>query len=390
MKKVLFTLIAVMLCLVSAIGQQNQMRMTYYFGHVYLHSKINGHPAFLVFDTGSPYACMDSTFLADSGLQYKMVGYAQMGGAGNNQEKIRIIVDELTYTVNEKEYLSHISPIIQLKSIVGDYADGILGIDNMGEKVVAIDYLGEQIGFWDQMGDTAGFTSIPIRYENDRIYLPLAVTVREGKTIQGEALMDLGNGGSVSLTSNVAKQHTLNEISPLLHYTCLHGGIGGESSGCDFRANNVTIGPFSLDSVTMDFSNNTGGALSSKEYIATIGNEIWERFDMIIDLSGKRLYLRPNSKFKEPFESPIRGFSCTDRSRTLGYWVVNSLDTQSNAERAGLRNGDHVTAVNGRSVKDISFEERRTVFDGLSGVTLTIQRGDTSLDISFNFDKPKI
>lgn len=211
MKKVLFTLIVVILCLGSAIGQQNRMKMTYYFGHLYLHSKINGHPASLVFDTGSPYTCMDSTFLAGSGLQYKMVGFAQLGGAGNNQEKVRIIMDELIYMVDEKEYLSHISPIIQLKPILGDYANGILGIDNMGGKVISIDYLGEQIGFWDQLGDTAG-----------------------------------------------------------------------------------------------------------------------------------------------------------------------------------LRKGDHITAINGRSVKEISFEERWTLFDGLSGVTLTIQRGDTLLDISFGFDEPKI
>ena len=390
MKKVLFTLITAVICLGSAIGQQNRTGMTYYFGHLYLHSKINGHPAFLAFDTGSPYTCIDSTFLADSGLQYKMVGYAQMGGAGNNQAKVRVIVDELTYTVEEKEYQSHISPIIQLKPILGDYADGILGIDNMGGKVIAIDYLGEQIGFGDQLSDTTGFTSIPIRYENNRIYVPLAVTVRKGKNIQGEALMDLGSGGSVSLTSDVAKQYALNEISPLLHYTTLHGGIGGESSECDFRATNVTIGSFSLDSVTMDFSNNTGGALSRAEYFATIGNEIWERFDMMIDLSGKRLYLRPNTKFEDPFLSPVRGFTYTDRSKTLGYWVVNGLYAQSNAEKAGLRKGDHITAINGRSVKEISFEERRTVFDGLSGVTLTIQRGDTLQDIRFDFDEPKI
>ena len=390
MKKVLFSLIVAILCLGTAIGQQNRMGMTYYFGHIYLHSKINGHPAFLIFDTGSPYACLDSTFLAGSGLQYKMIGYAQMGGAGNNQAKVRVIFDELTYTVEEKEYQSLISPIIQLKPIVGDYADGILGIDNMGGKVIAIDYLGEQIGVWDQLGDTAGFTSIPIRYDNIRIYVPLTVTVREGKTIQGEALMDLGSGGSVSLTSDVAKQYSLNDISPLLHYTSLHGGIGGESSGCDFRASNVTIGPFTLDSVTMDFSNNTGGALSKGEYIATIGNEILERFDMMIDLAGGRLYLRPNAKFENPFLSPVRGFSSTDRSKTLGYWVVNGLYAQSKAEKAGLRNGDHITAVNGRSVKEISFEERRTLFDGLSGVTLTIQRGDIFLDIRFDFDEPKI
>lgn len=69
---------------------------------------------------------------------------------------MRVIVDELTYTVDEKEYQSHISPIIQLKPILGDYADGILGIDNMGGKVIAIDYLDEQIGFGNQLGDTAG------------------------------------------------------------------------------------------------------------------------------------------------------------------------------------------------------------------------------------------
>ena len=389
MKKALFTLIAVMLCLGSAIGQHNWMKITY-FGHLYLHSKINGHPASLVFDTGSPYTCLDSIFFADSGLKYKEIWEAKMGGTGNAQEKVSVIVDELTYTVDEKEYQSHISPIILLKSILGDYADGILGIDNMGRKVIAINYLDEQMGFWDQLGDTTGFTSIPIRYENNRIYLPLAVTVREGKTIRGEALMDLGSGGSVSLTSDVVQQYMLNEISPLLHYTTLHGGIGGESSSCDFRANNVTIGPFSLDNVTMDFSSNTGGALSRAEYFATIGNDIWERFDMMIDLAGERLYLRQNAKFDEPFKSPVRGFTYTDRSKTLGYWVVNGLYAQSNAEKAGLRKGDQITAVNGRSVKEISFEERRTVFDGLSGVTLTIQRGDTFQDIRFDFDEPKI
>ena len=390
MKKVLFTLIAAMLCLGSAIGQQNWMRMTYYFGHLYLHSKINGYPASLAFDTGSPYTCIDSTFLAGSGLQYKMVGFAQMGGAGNTQEKVRVIVDELTYSVDEKEYQSHISPIIQLKPILGDYVDGILGIDNMGGKVIAIDYVGEQIGFRDQLDDTARFTSIPIRYENNRIFVPLVVTVREGKTIKGEALMDLGSGGSVSLTNDVSQQYSLNEISPLLYYSSLHGGIGGESSECDFRADIVTVGPFSLHGVTMDYSNNTGGALSRREYIATIGNEIWERFDMMIDLSGKRLYLRPNTKFEESFESPVRGFGYTDRSRTLGCWVVNGLYALSNAEKAGLRKGDHIIAINGRSVKEISFEERRTLFDEMSGVTLTVLRGDALQDISFDFDEPKI
>lgn len=130
--------------------------------------------------------------------------------------------------------------------------------------------------------------------------------------------------------------------------------------------------------------------LGSKEYIGIVGNDFWERFDMIIDRLGKRLFLRPNIRFKDPFESPARGFSCTDRSRTLGYWVVNSLAEDSNAEKAGLRNGDHITAVNGRDVKGISLEERKTFFNGMTEITLTVQRDNVTVQISFSFDEPKL
>lgn len=126
------------------------------------------------------------------------------------------------------------------------------------------------------------------------------------------------------------------------------------------------------------------------DYIALIGNEFLEHFDIIIDLVGKRIFIKPNAKFDKPFESPVVGFGYTDRSRTLGCWVVNGLYANSNAEKAGLRSGDHIVAFNGRSVKDIDIEKTRDVFDGLNAVTLTVQRDDTQLEISFNFDEPKI
>ena len=387
MRKTLLFLTAVF-CFTTLTGQQ--INKILYYGHLYLESKINGKTARLVFDTGSPYTCIDSIFVADSHLQYNRIVEGRMGGAGNNQETVRVILNELTYTVSGQEYVSNISPIIQLKSIVGDYADGILGIDNMGKKVITINYLDEQMAFEDRLGDTEGYTSIPIRYENNRIYVPLAVTVSEGKIIEGEGLMDLGSSGSVELTSLVAQEYALKDISPQLRFYTAVGGIGGAASGCDFRAKNASVGGFTLNDIVMGFSNNTGGALASKEYIGIIGNDFWERFDMIIDLPGERLFLKPNTKFKDPFDSPVRGFSYTDRSRTLGCWIVNSLYEGSNAENAGLRNGDHIVAVNGRDVKGISLEERKNFFDGMTEITLTIQRDTGTIEISFPFDEPKL
>ena len=233
MKKTLLFLTAVF-CFSNLMGQQ--MNKIFYYSHLYLESRINGKTARLVFDTGSPYTCIDSTFVADSNLQYKRVVQGKMGGAGNNQETVRVILNELTYTVSGQEYVSDISPIILLKSIVGDYADGILGIDNMGEKVITIDFVGEQMAFEDRLGNTEGYTSIPIRYENARIYVPLTIAIDEGKIIDGDGLMDLGSGGSVELTSLVAQEYALKDITPQIRYSTAVGGIGGESSGCDFRA----------------------------------------------------------------------------------------------------------------------------------------------------------
>ena len=388
MKKTLVALVA--LLGVGSLMGQTKMDKVSYNGHLYVVSNVNGKTAFLAFDTGSPYTCIDSTYVADSNLQYKNVGHANMGGTGSAREKVRIVINELTYTVAGKQYTSKVSPIIQLKPILGDQADGLLGIDNMGGKVIVIDYVGGQMGLWDSLGDVDGYTSVPIRYENNRIYIPLTVAIGDGKVVEGEGLLDLGSGGSIDLTSSVAEQYGLKSIVPRLRYSFANGGIGGESSGCDFRAESASVGGYTLKNIVVGFSNNSSGALSNREYIGVVGNDFWERFDMMIDLAGQRLYLRPNAKFAEPFASPVHGFHCTDRSRTLGCWLVNCLYEGSNAEKAGLRKGDRITAVNGRSVREISFEEKRDYLDGMQGVSLTVERDGSTVVIAFPFDAPGI
>ena len=140
----------------------------------------------------------------------------------------------------------------------------------------------------------------------------------------------------------------------------------------------------------MGYSFNTEGALSDEKWIALLGNEVWSRFDMIIDAAHGQLYLRPNATFAEPFECPVKGFSATYRTQTLGCWTVNSLFDGSNAQKAGLRGGDHIVAVNGRDVRTYSHQAYRTWSDGLRSVTLTVLRDGEELEISFDFDEPKL
>lgn len=390
MKRILLFAMALLLGLQAFA--QNKMFDIKYYRHVYVPSKVNGQDALLIFDTGAPYTCLDSIYRAQSPYKYTQIGNAKMGGTGNNEQKVKIIIRELTYTAGDKQYTSEVSPIFQLKQITGDAADGLMGISDLGGVVIAIDYKNKKMGFWDKVSeaDIKGYTPIAIRHANNRIYVPLSITVDKDRTIQGEFLMDLGSGGTISFTSAVAAKHNLQNIKPQLPYNMAVGGIGGSSSACDFRAQSASVGGFKLENITVKFSQNTGGALSDREYLGIVGNEFWERFDLIIDLPNKKLYLRPNADFNKPFDAPTRGFAYTDRSKTLGYWVVNCLYRDSNAEKAGLKNGDHILSVNGKDVKTISMDEQQTFFKNLKSVTLEIERDGAKSTVSFSFDDPKI
>ena len=48
------------------------------------------------------------------------------------------------------------------------------------------------------------------------------------------------------------------------------------------------------------------------------------------------------------------------------------------------------TALNGRNVKEITLEERKTLFDGMKEVSLTVQRDNGETEIAFPFDEPKL
>ena len=363
-----------------------------FYRHLYLNVTVEGREAHFALDTGAPYSIPDSTFVAREGLQYKNVFKARMGGTGNGKATVRVINNEFTYSMGGRQYKSKISPVVQLKEILGDYADGLVGLSEVGDAAIAIDYVNGRIGFWDKVEakDVEGYTAIPVEYKDNRILLPIRVQVRDGITVEGKAIMDLGNPYSIDFTRAAADKFGLLAVQPVLTSSMAAGGIGGGSSSGDFRAQRAEIGPFALDAPIVAYSFNTEGALADGKWIALLGNEIWSRFDMVIDAAHGKLYLRPNATFTDPFDCPVKGFSATYRTQTLGCWTVNSLYDGSNAQKAGLRGGDRIVAVNGRDVKTYSHEAYRTWSDGLQSVTLTVLRDGQELEISFDFDEPKL
>lgn len=61
-----------------------------------------------------------------------------------------------------KQYAPQMVPVIDLRAILGDAADGIFGLRDLKGKVITVDYRNRKLTLSDK-AQTEGFTSIPIQ-----------------------------------------------------------------------------------------------------------------------------------------------------------------------------------------------------------------------------------
>lgn len=267
--------------------------------HIYLKADVNGKPARLVFDTGSTDVYLDSTWLAGSGIKYPQMGKAMVRGAGNEARKTVIIFSGVNISMNGRQYAPQMVPVIDLRAILGDVADGIFGLKDLTGKVITIDYKNCTLSLSDKItsDQTEGFTRIPIQTSPNhpgQILIPIEVTVSPDKVISGKALLDTGSGQGLEFTSKAATEFGLDKIEDKVRFHYEHGGVGGESAGYEFGIDKVTAGNILLSQGRARYSTDHAGAMASDDYIAVIGNGIWKHLTLIIALSKSVLYLREN------------------------------------------------------------------------------------------------
>lgn len=359
-----------------------------YYGHLYfpttINDSVNGN---LVFDTGADDLYLDSLFFEGCPLPQLNVSNAYLPGVGNTAQKVKLIQDKYNCRYGHLTLTPPYTVTLNLKPILGKYADGIVGINLLKDSVFAIDYVREEIRILNPDDfSTEGYEKIPFSIRKNRIHIPAAIQITSGKRIEGEFLLDLGNGGSVDLTSVCAQANNLAETLPEKIRTYTNwGGIGGASSTYNFRTDTVYIGNQKIVEPIIDYSNDTKGALSGKEYLGLIGNNILDRFDLILNIPDSCLYLRPNKNISLPYKQTPTGFAYVDRTDICNGWIVRALYEGLPAEKAGLQIGDILVKVNDKNTKDISIDEQKDFFRNLkSPYTLTVERNKQLLELTLN------
>ncbi len=291
------TLLSVLcLCLifsVSAYGQEHDFE--YIGNHIYLETEVNGKPAKLVFDTGAELVYLDSAFVADNGLSFKRIGNAVIDGIGTDGPgKTKIILGEVLVSLGGNMYKPEYTPLINLKPLLGEHADGIFGMKAILGKIISIDYKNGKFSLYDKLEPhmTQGWHCVPVKFQSRQILIPLKVKVNPQTIISGDALMDIGSGSGITFTSPAASAHSLENIEGKEQFET--GGLGGKSAGYTIPVESADINGIPIDLESAQYSTDQNGSFATSRYAANVGNEIWSQFDIILDLAAGKMYLRKN------------------------------------------------------------------------------------------------
>lgn len=343
-------------------------------GHLCFQATLNDTiPVNLVYDTGADFLYLDEDYLELNHLQnaFGRKGKAKMGGAGNsNPISVDIFRDPVKIRCGELDYENRITPVIKLREILGRHIDGLLGNTHLLQSPLEINFsrsyikrMAEPIpaGFYDD------YHKLEARFDDNRIDVKARLVIDSENIVEGWFRLDLGCGSAVILTNETASSLHLSDV-PKARFSNQAGGVGGASDDVVLRASEFTMTD-KFENVVIDCSLNEKGALSkNRPYKGLIGNEIWSLYDMILDPVNENVWVKRNNEEGTYSKSSTTHMAVVDRTDICDGWIVNGLYEGGIAEQNGFEIGDVILAINGRPVKEISWEEQRKGL-GLKGET---------------------
>lgn len=341
--------------------------------HVYIQGTVmDTIPVTLIYDTGADRLYMDKDYMDLSAFGKLPFNKrkAKMGGAGNKGAKtIPIIIDPITLNLGNVAYQEHITPIINLREILGRHTDGMIGNNAMFDRPLLVNYAEGYLLSLDSLTASTidGYSKLPAKFNDNRIDVECELTIDSLQSVKGLFRLDLGCGSTIVLTNSTLKGLDLNG-KPQAECYYSNMGVGGDGTDVIFRAESFRFLD-EIHNVVASASYNTKGALSGRPYAGIIGNDILCHYDLIIDASDNALYARRNNNTDNSYQrSSTIQMGYIDRTDITDGWIVSSMYKGGIAQQAGFDIGDIILSINGRPVKDISWEEQRKGL-GLSGLT---------------------
>jgi len=300
---------------------------------------------------------------------------------------------------------------------------GIIGFDVFKDFVVEVNYQSRFIRLHKPETFTPKTTkkwqTLPIEIIKNKPFINANVTVKN-KDEAVKLLVDTGSSDALWLFED--RSRNIQPDTTLTFYDFLGKGLSGSVYGQRSKVNKFNISDFTLQDVNVAFPDSL--ALDVTRVIkgrnGSLGGNILKRFNYFFDYTNEKMYLKKNIFFSEPFtynnsgiivefsglqlikeavkisalERHGRGsnYNSVQLDRVTNYaiaakpvYIIADVRESSNAYAAGVRVGDILVFLNGKSAHNYELPEITRLLHGKTGKTIKLKIKRNNVKYAFKF-----
>lgn len=329
-----------------------------------------------ILDTGSGGISLDSTTVSRLSLQPSeperiirgIGGTRKVGFLRNRTLKINgLEIDSLNFHIVDYEVLS---------ALYGEKIDGIIGYSVFSRYIVNINYDTQEVAFWSNGTIKYPRGGYMLRPRINTLPLSSA-RVADDRGVGFNYLIDIGAGLTALFSQDFMDDSSF--LKPKRPKYMKQGeGLGGKVDLYLTVIKELRIGPYKFRNVPVNIFNDEYNVTSYPMLGGLIGNDIFRRFNCILNYDKREIHLLPNSHFRDPFDYAYSGI---ELYLIDGKIITGEIPKGSPAYNAGIKQGDEVLGINNRlglSIRDMKHELQSAT----GNVKMIIKRNDELMIIN--------
>lgn len=341
-------------------------------GIVILQAFLNDYKDSLNFilDTGSGGISLDSTTVAYYQLKTVTTDRTIRGIAGI--KTVDFTNDHTLHLpgISVQNLDFHINDYYLLTTVYGFKIDGIIGYSFFRRYIVALNYDNHEMAIY-----TPGYFKYPkggvlLKPAFNTIPTQTAV-VKDATTVTGKFYFDTGAGLCFLMNEDFVKDSMVLNKNKRMVLTQAEG-LGGKAEMRLTVVKELKVGPYRFRKVPAYVFKDENNVTAYPFTGGLIGNDIFRRFNVVLNYPDQVIHIIPNEHFNEAFDYSYTGLGIYSEN---GEIVVEDVIKHSPGEKAGFLPGDKILAINNNFGLNIQVYKAMLQTTGISLKVLIMRDG---------------